>query len=397
MCTKEEIKLIRKAIQGNPEALDELIQEKMAEIIYISQLFTDKNNRDDAVQEALYNIVKNIQKVKKPEYFNTWLFRVIKNACGANWHMNNKNYTNEVSIEDDDRTALFAEENIEFLPETFVLKEEKRKLIMECLNELPFQYKEVLILKYFKGLTHNEISETLEINSKIVYNRLARGKKNLKLLLEEKTAFTYPLKSLSVGSIPALAEVLKADSIEAVTGETIAHFIARAQEIIKESANQLTTTTMTTKIVMIGIGAVVVIGGAIGIWQLIGGEPPAIENAMPIEITNPAETPEGPQEIVIESLGDMIGESNAKQLMTYVESGTNDSSAWEAFLKAIEMTVESKGGDDEKTFAVFSLDKQDKRLMIAHLQTAGTIRVVYEFGEQKNISIPMDLEVVSLF
>ncbi|WP_421894042.1 RNA polymerase sigma factor [Marinoscillum sp.] len=56
--------------------------------------------------------------------------------------------------------------------------------VMECLNKLSPLQKEIVYLKYFNGLTFDEIGDILELDKKQLYNALSKAMHNLRGMLK---------------------------------------------------------------------------------------------------------------------------------------------------------------------------------------------------------------------
>lgn len=79
---KHDIYTVKKAIQGDLEALESLLflEEKM--LYYKALSYVDaKEDALDAIQETAYNVILLIHQLKKPEYFSTWLCRILIHEC----------------------------------------------------------------------------------------------------------------------------------------------------------------------------------------------------------------------------------------------------------------------------------------------------------------------------
>lgn len=123
----------------------------------------------DAVDEAVYKGLKGIKKLRKPEYFDTWMTRILINECKMELRRRKKEQSfheyKETSVEDYDSLEL-----------------------KEAIRQLPQELKEVVILRYFAGYTLAEVSESLKIPQGTVVTRQRRALHYLKLeLLEEES------------------------------------------------------------------------------------------------------------------------------------------------------------------------------------------------------------------
>src|SRR3954452_13032254 len=78
-------KLVIKAIKGNKKAFEQLVQQHYERIYRTAYLYV--HNEEDAldvVQEATYQAYKSIHSLKNPEYFTTWLTRIVIRCA---WHV----------------------------------------------------------------------------------------------------------------------------------------------------------------------------------------------------------------------------------------------------------------------------------------------------------------------
>ena len=121
----------------------------------------------DAVDEAVYKALCSYKKLRQPEYFDTWITRILINEC-----------YNELR-----RQKRFRP--IDALPESSVEVFDTLPL-KEAIRRLPRELKEVVILRYFAGYTLIETAETLQIPQGTVATRQRKALKVLKLELSEE-------------------------------------------------------------------------------------------------------------------------------------------------------------------------------------------------------------------
>ena len=121
----------------------------------------------DAVDEAVYKALCSYKKLRQPEYFDTWITRILINEC-----------YNELRRQKRFRPL---EELPEGAPEEF-----DTLTLKEAIRRLPRELKEVVILRYFAGYTLIETAETLQIPQGTVATRQRKALKVLKLELSEE-------------------------------------------------------------------------------------------------------------------------------------------------------------------------------------------------------------------
>lgn len=119
----------------------------------------------DAVDEAVYKGFCACKKLRQPEFFDTWLTRILINVCNTELRRRKR----ELSVDELPETA---QEQFDALP------------LKEALRRLPRDLRDVIVLRYFTGLTLEETARTLDIPRGTVSTR---QKKALTLLRLELT------------------------------------------------------------------------------------------------------------------------------------------------------------------------------------------------------------------
>ena len=76
--------LVRKAKKGDEEAFIKLIDNYMLQMYKVAKSrMSNEEAIGDAIQETIMSAFKNIKQLKRPEYFNTWLIRILINNCNS--------------------------------------------------------------------------------------------------------------------------------------------------------------------------------------------------------------------------------------------------------------------------------------------------------------------------
>jgi len=119
----------------------------------------------DAVDEAVYKGFLAYKKLRQPEFFATWLTRILINVCNTELRRRRR----ELSMDELPETA---QEQFDALP------------LKEALRRLPRELHEVIVLRYFAGYTLEETARALDIPRGTV---TTRQKKALSLLRLELT------------------------------------------------------------------------------------------------------------------------------------------------------------------------------------------------------------------
>ena len=124
----------------------------------------------DALDEAIYKGLCGYKKLRKPEFFTTWMTRILINECN-----------NELRRRK--RTCPLEE-----LPETAVEEFDSLPL-KEALQKLPKELKDVIVLRYFSGFTLAETAELLNIPQGTAATRQRKALQLLRLELGEEESY----------------------------------------------------------------------------------------------------------------------------------------------------------------------------------------------------------------
>lgn len=158
--------LIEEAKQKNPDAFDQLMRMHLQRMYRIAiSMLQNEEDAADAIQETVLRCWLKIGQLKRDEYFQTWLTRILINQCK--------------SILKSRKRIVFVEDIPEIAHEDDYFTNEWKGLLSN-LNE---KYRIVLELYYVDGFSTKEIAGMLHITDGNVRSRMARARKQLEQLL----------------------------------------------------------------------------------------------------------------------------------------------------------------------------------------------------------------------
>ena len=169
---KHNIHTVKRAINGDASAFEELLilEEKMLYYKALSYVGT-KEDALDALQETSCKAFLSIGQLQNPEYFSTWLFRILIREC---YQLLKKR--DQIIPYEEDELLKRLEKNQE--------KEIKSFHLSEALSKLDSAYQTSIILFYYHDLPIQEISEIMEKPVGTIKTYLRRAKRKLKIDLE---------------------------------------------------------------------------------------------------------------------------------------------------------------------------------------------------------------------
>ena len=107
-----------------------------------------------------------------------WLLTIVRNTCYT-WLQQNR--AHELTTPFDEEIHSVEGDN----PETILLEGADRQMLKQALEELPVEFREVVILRELEGLSYKEIANIIDVPVGTVMSRLARARKRLHLSLTE--------------------------------------------------------------------------------------------------------------------------------------------------------------------------------------------------------------------
>ena len=137
-----------------------------------------RNDRDaeDVVQEACLRALQFFDGFRGGES-RGWLLSIVRNTCYT-WLRKNRAPAAE-PFDEELHSAAYESES----PESAALQNADRRMLQAALEELPVEFREVLVLRELEGLSYAEIAEISGIPAGTVMSRLSRARGRLGQLL----------------------------------------------------------------------------------------------------------------------------------------------------------------------------------------------------------------------
>jgi len=137
---------------------------------YVRNRVRNQEDAEDLTQDVFFKLAKSNNK--DIDNLKSWVYTIAKNTI-TDYYRKRQLETN--SIEED---VYFENDSKEDAGQ------ELSKCVGAFVNQLPEEYKEIMILSELKDIPQKEIAEKLNMNYVTVRSKIQRGRKKLKELLE---------------------------------------------------------------------------------------------------------------------------------------------------------------------------------------------------------------------
>ena len=153
------------------------IYEKLSpQLIYFASKYVDHTTAEDLIHDIFFKLWKEIEQVDSQKNIKSYLFFATKAACIdhiRHQEVHQKYLSKTLLLDQKKELAQQTEEDLEI----------EQELLLEVyaeIKKLPTKCREVLTLSYIKGLSNDEIAETLNLSKRTVESHLYKGLNKLR-------------------------------------------------------------------------------------------------------------------------------------------------------------------------------------------------------------------------
>lgn len=167
--------------EGDLGAAEELLlryKDKLYSFLF--QMLGAQHDAQDALQETMLSVLKNLNGYNEQNQFKAWIFRIARNKAINVMRFRKK------TVLSDEPEMLENQMNTDSGEETSsrISKEEKISELNKALQKLPDNEREVVVLRIQGEIPFKEIAEMTGVSINTVLGRMHNAKKRLKQLLE---------------------------------------------------------------------------------------------------------------------------------------------------------------------------------------------------------------------
>ena len=218
--------LVDRVINGDTQAF-EIIYQNTYRQVYCTCMSFLKNEQNvyDIMQDTYITALTHLQQLENPERITAWLNTIAVNKC--------KNFMRKRVPAQMDETMEqgLLEDNDNFLPESYVIHAEKRKIILDIMQEelSAVQY-QTIIMYYFDGMSVSEIAACMECPEGTVEYRLSAARGKIKAGVQEYED-TSGIKLYSSGGIALLTAIFMEETKNLAIPNVLTGIFAAAKTV----------------------------------------------------------------------------------------------------------------------------------------------------------------------
>lgn len=172
----DDLALVEQTKKGDQEAFSELVRRHQQVTYNLAfRYMRDATQAEDMAQEAFLKAFRLLHGFRGDSSFSTWLYRVTCSVCLT--ELNRRKRRGEVELQPVHyKNAAIQPSYTVDIPEH----------IRRCVTKLSDRYAEIVTLYYLKGVSYDEIAETMDIPLGTLKTWMFRARKQLRGIVEKE-------------------------------------------------------------------------------------------------------------------------------------------------------------------------------------------------------------------
>jgi RNA polymerase sigma-70 factor (ECF subfamily) len=145
-------------------------------------LTQDREEAEDLLQETFSKALKGFSSYQQGTNFRAWMYRILRNT----FLTSRSGLKSAATVSLDSEEGESVQPATADTPESLLIDRANQRMVQEAIEELPLNFREVLLLCDVEEMSYQEIAETVSIPIGTVMSRLARARNALRLALTKK-------------------------------------------------------------------------------------------------------------------------------------------------------------------------------------------------------------------
>ena len=177
---ERDIGVIRQVLQGERDAYADIVERYKNPIYNLAVRLTGNlSDAEDLAQDVFIRVYENLDRFDITKRFFPWMYTVALNVIR---NYNTKNKPKLMRFQKDNYSDKWLKHTD--TPEKSVSENQQQKKLARCILKLPTIQKEAVVLRYYQGLTFEEIAEVRSCSLSAAKMRVYRGLEQLNRLMQ---------------------------------------------------------------------------------------------------------------------------------------------------------------------------------------------------------------------
>ncbi len=178
--------LLNNYLSGDENAITDLINRHHKRILdYICMMVKDADTADDIFQETLIKVVRFLKEGRYTDNgrFLSWVLRIAHNQVID--HFRQRKQQNHISESEAGYDLLNNKKFSDPTVEEDLVSQQIEADVRKLLDYLPQEQKDVVMMRYYMGLTFKEIADQTDVSINTALGRMRYALINLRKLIHE--------------------------------------------------------------------------------------------------------------------------------------------------------------------------------------------------------------------
>lgn len=165
MTEKPDFELVEAAVDGDVDSFTMLCGRYYPAMVAIAHsVLGDKHLAEDAAQDTFAKACRKLGQLKNKDRFAGWLAAICRNAA--------KEMARRTP-------AVGRIEDLSSVPARGQRQDQSTEVIREAIGKLSVAARELIYLRYYDGMSYEQISKVLGLSEQAINGRLRRAKKKI--------------------------------------------------------------------------------------------------------------------------------------------------------------------------------------------------------------------------
>ncbi|NUL81246.1 MAG: sigma-70 family RNA polymerase sigma factor [Armatimonadetes bacterium] len=143
------------------------------------RMVSDPEEAADLTQETFVKAYKSFDRFRAESQPYTWIYRIAVNSAKDSLNSRKRRHAKEIEtsrLEASMPLSAWEPTDQSESPDERLLRQELSAQIERAIDQMPTDYREVIILREYQGLSYEQVAEALDTTLESVRSRLARAR-----------------------------------------------------------------------------------------------------------------------------------------------------------------------------------------------------------------------------